>query len=960
MDTLFPTDALRKALARFPLSKIPDIRGKRAIVGEWIKQLQSGKLVKLKEEEVKSRFVTEFFGDVLGFNYGNSTSWQLREEVRTNVDATKPDAALGYFSHDGRAQVCRAVIEIKDAATELDAKQRRENPKSAVDQGFEYAPKMGPDCQWVIVSNIQEIRFYRANDRTKCQRYLLAELEQDEKLKELLLLFHKDRFIVRAGESKTDKLLRHAVPVADTEQGGHIVDELYASLQRFDGLNFVNPNYLAALYPFNILEEHVWHYQEGSLLTINPHICRLLDGLSVQDKQLEFSETLLEELTLAGVVNYEEKLKWIINFLNRCQITRFRAVWEYQSIEARNKRTIGFSEKTFFSFAESDGVEKDLNLLPSGPCSCLICIYRNLDLTQFLSKLKSAAGHEEYETMEYAYGNYLAATNNFRAAHDIYKRIEQRTKNQEGNEITYFLAKQNRSLTHNLLRGHYYHDDQKQLLSEIREIDMVSVVSDELEGAIEPEVRAYLLDVTSKDLIYNVKDELEEKKEGIIKRKHSLEQGGWFSGPNYLLNAWYEYILLYRHVNLNYLVYDTFKDYRNVAKRLIEAALLSYSTAKAGEQTVDKFFLTEAIFHVDASDLAELLKQIKKIEVTAETKQEILAKTKNLLCSFYKDGIFGDPYLNSIVEEFMLSGHFEQNITNVFSNLFLILSYIPLETEDVSDIMPSLIAFMSVERYLAWHDIKHLKLFLNRKGELLSQPHLLSLLKLSLLENRIVGNRYEPLIEPIVEALHKQYSIFQIEDKNLIRKVVGNCYAIGSTRASFKHLTGLHCILSPACLVVLQVAIREHLDEQFDADLYRSLLWDDTLMYTEGSYFAQWVSDVNSTKGKGYQGIENGHPKFHDYDFFNFALLIYAKDIPLETTELQQFSNLSPFEQWLIQPELFDYASFELNWLAALDYPQFFERLKQIGPLRQTIENKLDAEFNPKAYELYHKHFRAE
>ena len=137
--------------------------------------------------------------------------------------------------------------------------------------------------------------------------------------------------------------------------------------------------------------------------------------------------------------------------------------------------------------------------------------------------------------------------------------------------------------------------------------------------------------------------------------------------------------------------------------------------------------------------------------------------------------------------------------------------------------------------------------------------------------------------------------------------------------------------------MVLQTAIREHLDEQFDADLYRSLLWDDALMYTEGNYFAQWVAEVNSTKGNGYQGVKEGRPKFENYDFLNFTLLIYAKGIPLETPELQQFSNLSLFEQWLIQPEKFDYTNFELNWLAALNHSQFFTRLKQIEPLRQAI-----------------------
>ena len=49
---------------------------------------------------MKSRFVTTIFGEVLEFNCGNSRRWSLREEAKTTVDGTKPDAALGYFSED--------------------------------------------------------------------------------------------------------------------------------------------------------------------------------------------------------------------------------------------------------------------------------------------------------------------------------------------------------------------------------------------------------------------------------------------------------------------------------------------------------------------------------------------------------------------------------------------------------------------------------------------------------------------------------------------------------------------------------------------------------------------------------------------------------------------------------------------------------------------------------------------
>jgi hypothetical protein len=961
MNVLFPPEHLLAPLARFRLSQFADLRAKQAIITEWITQLQSGKLVSLKEEEVKSRFVTDFFGEVLGFNCGNSQTWQLREELRTKVDATKADAALGYFGIDRTADICRVVIEIKDAGTELDARQKRPDPKSAVDQAFEYAPKMRGECRWVVVSNFREIRFYWANDRSRCQRFLLAELNQEAKLKELLLLFHKDRFITRIGESRTDKLLHSKSAAQPTAADRHIVEELYESLQRFEGLNFVDPNYLAALYPFNILDQHVWHYDNGTLRTLNSNICQLLEGLSVQDGQLDISEILRNDIVAAGVANYEYKLEWIIQYLNRCHITRFQGVRDYQASEARRKNSMGFSYHHMFHFSEQDGVERVLDLLPTAPCQCLICLYRNLDLTAFLGKLKSAAGYEEYYTLEYAYGNYLAATNNFRTAHDIYQFIERQAKNEQDQGVTYFLAKQNRLHLHNLLRSNYFHDDQEKLLAGIQEIDLITVISDEMEGEIHPEVRKYLLDIERDDLSYKVQDELDEKTERLLKHKQSLERGGTYSGPDDLSDLWYEYDLLYRHINLNYIVYDGFTKYRSLAKRLFQAALIGYSIPDGRETEMHEYFIKEAVFHVSSRDLEEVLKKTKKLAIGEEGRRDLLTKINNLLRAFYENGPFGDPYATSLLQEFLLNRRFKDNITDIFSNLFMVLARVRLTADEVGPIVKSLTGFLTVETVLVWHDIEHLATFMQRKGKLFGQKELYKLLEIVLLENRVRGNRYQQLIPPIVETLRTQYPTFKLTEKSLLRKAVAACYSESGVRASFKHLAQLHLIANPICAAYLRTEFQEYLNEHFDGDLYRTLLWHEALTYDEHSYFAQWVQEVGQTANRSFTGFQDGRPQFHDYTFFNFALLIYKKEIPFDAPALSSFSNLPDFERWLIRPDEFDYKLFDVNWLTALmNLKPFFARLRAISFLRQAVEQHLEIEFNPAIYALYHKHFQSE
>lgn len=58
--SIFSEVFLSKFLYDFKLSTVPNIRRIKDVVDSLIKELESGKLSSLKEEEIKSRFVTSF------------------------------------------------------------------------------------------------------------------------------------------------------------------------------------------------------------------------------------------------------------------------------------------------------------------------------------------------------------------------------------------------------------------------------------------------------------------------------------------------------------------------------------------------------------------------------------------------------------------------------------------------------------------------------------------------------------------------------------------------------------------------------------------------------------------------------------------------------------------------------------------------------------------------------------
>ncbi len=193
-------------LASF-FQRIPQLEEKKQIISNWQKAIANGKVQKSKEEQIKSEFLDKFFGQVLGYTYeSHEAEWNLEKEFKSISDNKKPDAALGFFDQQGKADV-RCVIEVKGGLANLDKKQNRADFQgSAVDQAFSYVPRMPGKCEWVIVTNMIEIRFYSRNDIGRYETFLIPELLLPNNLQRFFFLLAFNQLFLEKGDSKIDQL----------------------------------------------------------------------------------------------------------------------------------------------------------------------------------------------------------------------------------------------------------------------------------------------------------------------------------------------------------------------------------------------------------------------------------------------------------------------------------------------------------------------------------------------------------------------------------------------------------------------------------------------------------------------------------------------------------------------------------------------------------------------------------
>jgi len=177
-----------------------------AIVLKWADMESRGRLAKRSETELQGEFLTEIFGQVLGYTLFSQDRdyWELRPQFP--VPGGTADAAIGKFRDQGEEQL-RAVVELKGPTVNVD--RQRFNGRTPVQQCWDYL-NVRPDCPWGIVCNYVGFRLYHRNKTPrKYEHYTLQDLREIPRFREFRLLFGRDGMLplTRTQRPLLDRLL---------------------------------------------------------------------------------------------------------------------------------------------------------------------------------------------------------------------------------------------------------------------------------------------------------------------------------------------------------------------------------------------------------------------------------------------------------------------------------------------------------------------------------------------------------------------------------------------------------------------------------------------------------------------------------------------------------------------------------------------------------------------------------
>jgi hypothetical protein len=185
-------------------------------MGTWSRKIRNGYFLGYTETQIEQAFNNSIFVEILGYvpmSADDGTHNILPKPAATSRDF--PDFVLGSFNPGINLNRWRVVGEIKGPDVDLDVPQTsRANRETPIEQGFRYASAR-PGVEWVIVTNITEIRLFRNGYTGAWHTWQLEQLAEQDRFFEFWALLRQPSLCPEYGDSDTLRMFERSVSVGE-------------------------------------------------------------------------------------------------------------------------------------------------------------------------------------------------------------------------------------------------------------------------------------------------------------------------------------------------------------------------------------------------------------------------------------------------------------------------------------------------------------------------------------------------------------------------------------------------------------------------------------------------------------------------------------------------------------------------------------------------------------------------
>jgi ribosomal protein L14E/L6E/L27E len=636
---------------------------------------------------------------------------------------------------------------------------------------------------------------------------------------------------------------------------------------------------------------------------------------------------------------------------NKISITDEKFYNGVKNYEAKIKATLlGFSANLIFNITSNKSREQlSIRYSEEKNCECPKCSFKKFKFSECFKSLdtytNSKEDLQESSYLNYQIGNYVFAVEKQKSALVKYKKKHLNT--------SYFIGQFNLSKLSIFVRNNYFGENsQNELVKELKAIDL-----EYEETNLSSKENKKLIKFLKENTFYaDARNKIQETSSKLIDQYYSSLNGGWSSNSDVwiLIN---EFAKLETFLVDNFIVYDKFKEFKDVFSIFIEGLFASHAISDPHHSRLENFddWLIANLIQYGNPEI------INKYYRRYKLKKIHYKKTSSNGDSFSEliDNFLSNVNLRESLVENCESNNrwFWEYYNKIFQNLLTLVSISDFDKTFINSFSKQLISYLENETFIHHQSFKQINLFLYRCGKHLDKELILRFFELGISKPFYHNSDF---YDSLLNTIENKRESITISEKQF--QIIKNIAFDECSLCKEKHQSS---IIIPLYLMIdnsdfkkeIGSIIQEKLQESFSFDLFYLATIFELIPLDKDMLGKAIEMSLPKSKQASLKSVFSGVDDKR-FDRLNSILnLCFKFDIDTTTEKFEPFKNLDSYYAWLIDMDNFNYDLFETEWIGEYATIFYYRKIHNNKFVKEKldgiIKNKFDSSLERDYLNIY-------
>lgn len=714
--------------------------------------------------------------------------------------------------------------------------------------------------------------------------------------------------------------------------------------QKFDA-----ENEIGSLSPYDQWREIIANYEYKISDFTEPNVIELkIDSkLDFTDRAYTFFKSLFEEInylpphllsSAKPIFGWDEKATYYNNFaLSTGNVDFFELIQNYSEKVKDDRLKYIVDKLVMNNVYKLFHNHKEINLLEVRGetfCDCLQCRLKRLEFKSINIELQfeetdlSSVLQKAY--IQYELGNYIRSSRLFLQAEIL--------ANNEEKSLTLFLIRYAQTKIYLLLKRRYYFEDT--LPETLAQLGRVNINS-EFKKYNQKQSFPLINWLFRERYLESAKDKIAETVEKIILQYNSSLRGGT-SQNSYVKTLFNDISTTNDFLIKNYIPYNQFSEFTDLINRFAEGLYASHAIRTKGDSskliTFHNWIFKILIDRSTPEHLISIFKRYKlKFLTFKDTNPEKIENYILRLIGELNETIRIDGLLESNNDTFL------KEYTRKIRCAMVIVAQTNFNSIFVRKVSSAITTYIA--NFGAYRDQRFVEYFYARKKKDLLASNFKRIIWTSFNQQHFHSLHYFESISSSIRSSQKFISFTEKQFEKLIMYATEKCQDCNKIHNASFLVSVYNIIQDQEQRNAVTNLIHSKLESKFDYRLLSNAVIFNVIKLGN-SYLSKLIQESKPrivTKGK-MQTVNRGKPTERYSNLNSLINICFKEKINLLNSEFDVLRGRSPYYDWLLNMDDFDYSLFQPEWISEYGTIFYFERMYHSKPLKLKLEEFLASE----------------